>query len=63
MWVEVVVIKRDIGVIQAQRQVAAVALVPAFQLGIGGGFDHSLDKPGLGNVLHVLCSCKLGCLV
>nr|WP_162763522.1 hypothetical protein [Escherichia coli] len=29
-------IKRDIGVIQAQRQVAAVALVPAFQPGIGG---------------------------
>ncbi len=52
--VEIGRIRFDIRVVQAQRQVAAVALVPALQPGVGGGFDHPLDEPGVGNGLHSL---------
>lgn len=44
----------NIRFVQAQRQVAAVALVPAFQPGVGSGFNHALDEPGVDNGLHSL---------
>ncbi|MOA37577.1 hypothetical protein D3C78_1591800 [compost metagenome] len=44
--------RREICIVKTQRQVAAVALVPAFQPGVGGGFNHALDEPGVGDGLH-----------
>lgn len=54
LGVEIRRVRFDIRFIQTQRQVAAVAFVPAFQPGVGGGFDHALDEPGVDNGLHSL---------
>ena len=39
-------VRLDVGIVRAQRQVAAVTLIPPFQPGVRGGFNHAPDGNG-----------------